>query len=111
MPIYQYHCNDCNRQEDYLVGMSDSPNGCSDCGSKDITRVLAGQTVSGHSGQKRDCVSMETIVDIDQKEIYRLKVTREVRRDIPGTNIAIVAEEGVRVDTGEKKRIKLIHIK
>ncbi|MDY6912415.1 MAG: zinc ribbon domain-containing protein [Chloroflexota bacterium] len=40
MPIYEYHCENCNRRVSILIqGFQDNPSvECPECGSKDLTR-------------------------------------------------------------------------
>ena len=44
MPIYQYLCNECGHQADYLVRtVGEVPVGCMECSSTDLLKVLHGQ--------------------------------------------------------------------
>jgi len=46
MPIYTYHCRECNSTRDYLVSRWGQipPNGCLDCHASDLVRTFEGQT-------------------------------------------------------------------
>jgi putative FmdB family regulatory protein len=59
MPIYEYHCEKCGEDFEYLVFGSDKPE-CSLCQSKKVTKLMSpcgfiskgagGQTVSASAG-------------------------------------------------------------
>ncbi|MCF8067327.1 MAG: zinc ribbon domain-containing protein [Desulfobacterales bacterium] len=59
MPIYEYHCNDCGKDFEYLVLGSDKPE-CEFCKSKKVKRLMStcgflskgsgGETVSSSAG-------------------------------------------------------------
>ena len=59
MPIYEYHCEACGQDFEYLVFGSDSPE-CTACNSKNIHRLMSacgyvskgsgGETVSRSAG-------------------------------------------------------------
>ena len=41
MPIYEYRCDDCGQQKDYLQKVSDAPiDTCPACGSKAFAKAL-----------------------------------------------------------------------
>jgi putative FmdB family regulatory protein len=47
MPVYEYHCNNCQRQVAiYLRGFSASPK-CPQCGSEDLSRLFSTFAVRG----------------------------------------------------------------
>jgi putative FmdB family regulatory protein len=41
MPIYEYHCQKCNQDFEYLVFGSDEPNACPACGGKKVNRLMS----------------------------------------------------------------------
>ncbi|MFO7964280.1 MAG: zinc ribbon domain-containing protein [Desulfobacterales bacterium] len=41
MPIYEYHCNDCQHDFEYLVFGSDQPTECPECAGKKIQRLMS----------------------------------------------------------------------
>ena len=41
MPIYEYHCNECNNNFEYLVFGKQDPEECPECSSKKINRLLS----------------------------------------------------------------------
>jgi len=41
MPIYEYHCNDCDKDFDAFLAHDESPNECRICGGKDIKRKIS----------------------------------------------------------------------
>ena len=52
MPIYEYHCNNCNQDFEYLVfGKEDTV--CPSCNKKKVTRLLSacGFVSKGGSGE------------------------------------------------------------
>jgi putative FmdB family regulatory protein len=59
MPIYEFHCNQCNEDFEQLVMSSDKPF-CPDCQTNDVRRILSvcgfiskgsgGETVSTSAG-------------------------------------------------------------
>jgi putative FmdB family regulatory protein len=59
MPIYEYHCDKCNKTFETLVLGGDTPS-CPDCSNENVSRVLSacgfvsksgsGQTVSSSAG-------------------------------------------------------------
>ncbi len=51
MPLYEYHCDDCDKNIEVLVRASENPT-CDDCGSSKLTRLLsvpAAHTTGGSS--------------------------------------------------------------
>lgn len=40
MPLYGFHCQDCNTNCELLVGMSDTPV-CPKCGSQKLDRLMS----------------------------------------------------------------------
>jgi len=60
MPIYTYFCDECKTQADYLVrGIMSKPDGCKNCGSENLERILKGQTFS--------CVTNKVMIDYKGK--------------------------------------------
>jgi len=41
MPIYEYHCNECNNNFEYLVLGKQNPEECPACSSKKINRLIS----------------------------------------------------------------------
>jgi len=41
MPIYDYKCNDCNKEFEVLVKNDGKATDCTECGSKNIKRVYS----------------------------------------------------------------------
>ncbi|MDD3553965.1 MAG: zinc ribbon domain-containing protein [Deltaproteobacteria bacterium] len=41
MPIYEFHCNDCNAEFESLVRMSDPSAVCPVCGSKNVQKKMS----------------------------------------------------------------------
>ena len=63
MPIYQYLCNECGHQADYLVSkVGEVPVGCKACSSADLLKVIHGQIFGIGSSSKS---SSERIVQQD----------------------------------------------
>ena len=56
MPIHIYECGDCGVREDYLVKSDQVPEGCANCGSRELERVYDGQTVSAHTSSRANGV-------------------------------------------------------
>lgn len=52
MPIYEYHCNNCNQDFEYLVFGKEDPV-CPSCSKKKVTRLLSacGFVSKGGSGE------------------------------------------------------------
>ena len=60
MPIYEYHCNECNHNFEYLVFGQDAPEKCPSCDGKQFIRLMSacgfvskgsgGETVSASAG-------------------------------------------------------------
>lgn len=49
MPLYEYHCEPCNRDHELLIRASEKPV-CPDCGGERLTKLLsvpAGHVVGG----------------------------------------------------------------
>ena len=44
MPIYEYHCNECNNNFEYLVFGKQNPEECPECSSKKINRLISACT-------------------------------------------------------------------
>ena len=53
MPIYEYHCESCDRDFEYLVIGSQEPEGCPHCHSTELCRRLSvcGFVTKGSGGQ------------------------------------------------------------
>jgi putative FmdB family regulatory protein len=41
MPIYNYNCEDCNKEFEVLVKSCDDKTECSSCGSKNVKKVYS----------------------------------------------------------------------
>lgn len=41
MPIYEYKCNKCNKEFEYIVFGSDNEIECPECSGKEVERVLS----------------------------------------------------------------------
>ena len=41
MPIYEYRCNSCGRRVSILIRGSSTEPACTDCGSKELTRLFS----------------------------------------------------------------------
>ncbi|MDJ0830872.1 MAG: zinc ribbon domain-containing protein [Desulfobacterales bacterium] len=52
MPIYEYHCEKCDRDFEYLVLGNDNPD-CPNCNSKKVSRLMSicGFVSKGNGGQ------------------------------------------------------------
>ncbi|MBW1894502.1 MAG: zinc ribbon domain-containing protein [Deltaproteobacteria bacterium] len=65
MPIYEYHCEKCGENFEYLVFGSEKPEACTSCGNKKINRLMSacafkskgssGETVSSSSSSCNGC--------------------------------------------------------
>ena len=53
MPIYEFHCEDCDQDFEYLVLGADKPEGCPHCESTQFRRQLSacGFVSKGAGGQ------------------------------------------------------------
>ena len=53
MPIYEFHCDDCDTDFEYLVMGSRKPEGCPDCKSNNFRRLMSacGFVSKGAGGQ------------------------------------------------------------
>lgn len=53
MPIYEYHCDNCDRDFEYLVFGKKKPEGCTTCGSKKVNKLMSacGFISKGSSGE------------------------------------------------------------
>jgi putative FmdB family regulatory protein len=40
MPIYEFHCNKCDQDFEYLILGSDKPE-CSSCSSRDVSKLMS----------------------------------------------------------------------
>ncbi len=51
MPLYEYHCKECNRESELLVKDLDTKPECPQCGSKRLEKLLSviGSPVIGSS--------------------------------------------------------------
>lgn len=54
MPIYEYQCQKCGNEFDYLVLGNDAPERCPSCKGKKITRLLSACSFvsKGKGGEK-----------------------------------------------------------
>jgi putative FmdB family regulatory protein len=69
MPIYEYHCNDCGHDFEYLVIGGDEPRHCPACRNQGVCRLMStcgfiskgsgGQTV-GKSAGSASCAGCST---------------------------------------------------
>lgn len=60
MPIYQYLCNECGHQADYLVrNVGEMPVGCMECSSTDLLRVLHGQIFGIGSSKNKERIQQQ----------------------------------------------------
>lgn len=41
MPLYEYHCEDCNRDSELLVKNTSEKPECPECGSKHLVKLLS----------------------------------------------------------------------
>jgi len=41
MPIYEYHCDDCDKDFDTLLAHGESASGCRHCGGENIKRKFS----------------------------------------------------------------------
>jgi len=53
MPIYEFHCEECDTNFEYLVMGSSKPEGCPDCKSNNFRRLMSacGYVSKGAGGQ------------------------------------------------------------
>ena len=48
MPIYEYHCEDCDCEFEVLVFRGDEQNvTCPNCGKKEVTRLMSSASIGG----------------------------------------------------------------
>lgn len=65
MPIYEYHCQECNKDFEYLVVRNQEPEACPSCRSLKVRRLLSacgfickgagGETVSSSASVGSSC--------------------------------------------------------
>lgn len=48
MPLYSYHCAECDREIELLIGSSDTPV-CPTCGSQELERLVSCTAPQGKS--------------------------------------------------------------
>lgn len=48
MPLYSYHCADCDKDMELLIGASDTP-ACPACGGQNLGRLVARTAPDGKS--------------------------------------------------------------
>lgn len=48
MPLYGFHCADCDKDSELLVGFSDKPR-CPSCGSRKMERLVSRVAAPGKS--------------------------------------------------------------
>jgi len=41
VPIYEYHCNDCDSDFEYLVIAKSEPSVCPSCGKGDVNKLIS----------------------------------------------------------------------
>ena len=65
MPVYQYLCNECGSQADYLVPkVGQAPDGCKQCNSPELLRVMSGQVFGiGKSSKKTEATASKQFDD------------------------------------------------
>ncbi|WDN89317.1 hypothetical protein BuS5_02285 [Desulfosarcina sp. BuS5] len=53
MPIYEYHCNDCDHDFEYLVFGNDQPDECPSCKSSKVNKLMSrcGFLSKGNGGE------------------------------------------------------------
>jgi putative FmdB family regulatory protein len=52
MPLYSYHCEDCDKDMELLVGSSDTP-ACPHCGGRKLGRLVS---MTAPDGKSRDLI-------------------------------------------------------
>jgi putative FmdB family regulatory protein len=57
MPIYNYNCEDCNKDSEVLVKSCDDKAECTSCGSKNVKRVYSSFDFSMKSSTAPACGS------------------------------------------------------
>jgi len=58
MPIYEYHCNPCDRKCELLISISKANSAeCPVCGSKDMRKLMSlfSSRVAGSTSHGSDC--------------------------------------------------------
>ncbi|ABD09386.1 conserved hypothetical protein [Rhodopseudomonas palustris HaA2] len=48
MPLYGFHCTDCDKDSELLVGFADKPR-CPSCGSRKMERLISRPAPPGRS--------------------------------------------------------------
>jgi putative FmdB family regulatory protein len=61
MPLYEYHCEDCDRDSELLVKNIESRPECPTCGSRSMTKLLSviGAPVVGDRSSQRSASESE----------------------------------------------------
>lgn len=62
MPLYEYHCQDCDKDIELLMQRFDDSPVCPECGSKKMTKLLSviGSPVTGENSLQRSASEGET---------------------------------------------------
>lgn len=57
MPIYEYSCNSCGKNSEFLESMSSqSMQSCSHCGSTDMKKLFSVFTAKIKAGESKRCL-------------------------------------------------------
>jgi putative FmdB family regulatory protein len=48
MPLYSYHCAECDKEFELLIGSSDAPD-CPTCGGQNLQRLMSRTAPEGRS--------------------------------------------------------------
>ncbi|MCU0709077.1 MAG: zinc ribbon domain-containing protein [Pirellula sp.] len=62
MPLYEYHCETCDKEFELLIQRRDDSPLCPECGSKKLTKLLSviGSPVIGENAGQRSAATSET---------------------------------------------------
>ena len=66
MPIYEYHCNNCQRKVEILVRSSSTSPNCPRCGSSDLSRLFSAFAI--HSRESFETVYTDMLSNSKMKE-------------------------------------------
>lgn len=90
MPIYQYLCNGCGYQAEYLVSkVGEIPAGCKECSNADLLRVLQGQ-IFGIGRSHKSSSERNT-----QENVNASSLPIEVMIELPAVVIQTVGDKVV----------------